>query len=52
MNSAWKIEYDPAALKQLRKFDRTDAARIVRKLQSGLDRHGEPHAFGDALVGG
>ena len=51
MNSAWRSEYDPAAPKQLGKFDRTDAARIVRKLQSDLDRHGNPRAFGDALIG-
>lgn len=51
MSLAWRIEYDAIAQKQLRKFDRTAAARIVRKLQSDLDRHGDPRAFEDALVG-
>lgn len=51
MSLAWRIDYDPAAIKQLGKLDRTDAARIVRKLQSDLDRHDDPRAFGEALVG-
>lgn len=51
MSSGWRIEYEVRAQKQLRKLDRSAAARIVRTLQDDLDRSGDPRAFGKALVG-
>lgn len=51
MNSAWRIEYEPLAQKQLKKLDHTVAARIVRSLQRDLDRHGDPRGFGEAMIG-
>ena len=50
MSSAWRIEYDPAAQKQLKKLDPTAAARIVTKLQRDLDRHDDPRDFGEAMM--
>ncbi|HEX8383330.1 MAG TPA: type II toxin-antitoxin system RelE/ParE family toxin [Sphingomonas sp.] len=52
MSSAWTVEYQPGAQKQLKKIDRAAALRIVRTLQSDLERHGDPRAFGEAMVGG
>ena len=52
MSSAWTGEYQPGAQKQLKKIDRTAAARIVRTLQSDLERHGDPRAFNEVIVGG
>lgn len=51
MNSAWRVEYEPPAQKQLKKLDRASAERIVRTLQRDLDRHGDPRAFGEAMIG-
>jgi mRNA interferase RelE/StbE len=51
VSSAWRIEYETLAQKQLRKLDRTIAVRIVRTLQRDLDRHGDPRAFGEAMIG-
>ncbi|MBX3595729.1 MAG: type II toxin-antitoxin system RelE/ParE family toxin [Sphingomonas sp.] len=48
---AWQIEYPPRVQKQLRKLDSQAAIRIVRTLQSDLDRHGDPRMFGEAMVG-
>ena len=52
MSSAWRVECQPRARKQLKEIDRTAAGRIVRTIQSDLDRHGDPRAFGEAMVGG
>ena len=51
MSSAWRIEYEPLAQKQLKKLDRTAAVRIVRTLQRELDAHQHPRDFGAAMVG-
>jgi mRNA interferase RelE/StbE len=51
VSSAWRIEYEAAAQKQLKKLDRAIAERIVRTLQHNLDRHGDPREYGDPLVG-
>jgi mRNA interferase RelE/StbE len=51
VRSAWRIEYEAAAQKQLKKLDRAAAERIVRTLQRDLDRHHDPRDFGEALVG-
>ena len=51
MSSAWRIEYEPLALKQLKKIDRAAAVRLVKTLQRDLDRHDDPRAFGEAMIG-
>lgn len=51
MSSGWTIEFSPRAGKTLRKLDRSATARILSTLERDLDRHGDPRAFGDALVG-
>jgi mRNA interferase RelE/StbE len=51
VSSAWRIEYEAHAQKQLRKIDRAVAVRIVKTLQRDLDRHGDPRAFGEAMIG-
>lgn len=51
MSSAWALEFAPKAAKQLRKLDRTIAARIVDTLERDLASHESPRDFGDALVG-
>jgi mRNA interferase RelE/StbE len=51
VSSAWRIEYEARAQKQLKKLDRPAAERIVRTLQRDLDRHHDPRDFGEALVG-
>ncbi len=51
MSSAWRIEYEVSARKQLKKLDKSTAVRIVRTLQRDLDRHGSPRDFGEAMIG-
>jgi hypothetical protein len=51
VSSAWRIEYEAHAQRQLRKIDRAVAVRIVKTLQRDLDRHGDPRAFGEAMIG-
>ena len=51
MSSAWRIEYEPLAQRQLKKRDRTAAVRVVKKLQADLDRHDDPRAFGEEMIG-
>lgn len=51
MSSAWRIEYERHARKQLKKIDTDTAVRIVRTLQRDLDRLGDPRAFGEAMIG-
>lgn len=52
MSSAWRIEFEPAAARQLRKLDRPAIARILKTLKRDLDRTGDPRGFGEAMVGG
>ncbi len=51
MSSAWRIEYQPRAQRQLKKLDPTAAGRIVRTLREQLARYGDPRGFGEAMVG-
>lgn len=51
MNSAWRIEYEPLAQRQLKKLDRTAAVRMVTTLQSQLSKHEDPRAFGKPMIG-
>jgi mRNA interferase RelE/StbE len=51
VNSVWKIEFEPAAAKQLRKLDQPAVQRILRTLKRDISRHGDPRAFGEAMVG-
>lgn len=51
MNSAWKIEFSPKALKQLKKIDRSASVEIVHKIEKDLARFGDPRAFGEAMIG-
>lgn len=51
MSSAWRIEYEPLAQKQLKKLDKAAAIRLVRTLERDLTRHGDPRAFGEAMIG-
>lgn len=51
MNSGWTLEFAPKARKQLKKLDRTIAARIVDYLERNLADHDDPRDFGDGLTG-
>ena len=48
---AWAIELLPAAAKELRKFDRTAAARIVHTLEQRIATLDDPRTLGSALIG-
>ena len=50
MNSAWRIDLSPRALK-LAKLDHTAADRIVKTLEEKLASFGDPRGFGEAMVG-
>lgn len=47
----WQIEFFPAAAKELRKLDRTIAARIIRTLEERIAPLDDPRTIGSALVG-
>jgi len=51
VSSAWKIEFTPKALKQLRKIPPRIQARIVAKLERDVLGHGDPRAVGEAMIG-
>ncbi len=51
MSSAWKIELTPKALKQLKKLPPQAYTRIVSTLERDLERHGDPRAFGESMIG-
>lgn len=51
MSSAWKIEFTPQALKQLRKLPPQVRVRIVAKLEKDATALGDPRAFGEAMIG-
>ncbi len=51
MSSAWSLELNENAQKQLRKLDKAVAARIVSTILRDLDRLGDPRLFGEAMVG-
>ena len=48
---AWAIEFLPAAAKELRKLDRTAAARIIHTLETRIATLDDPCTLGSALVG-
>ena len=48
---AWRIEFDPAARKELDKLDREVARRIVRFLAERLAPLDDPRGIGEALKG-
>ena len=48
---AWKIEFVPAAAKELRKLDRQVAARIMKTLEERIASLDDPRSVGSALVG-
>lgn len=48
---AWTIEVLPAAAKELRKLDRTAAARIIQTLEQRIATLDDPRSIGSALVG-
>jgi mRNA interferase RelE/StbE len=47
----WAIEFDPAALKELRKLDRVTQRRIVDFLHERVAPLGNPRGIGEALRG-
>ena len=48
---AWKIEFEESALKELKKFDRPIAKRIVEFLEYRLAVLDDPRSLGGALTG-
>ena len=48
---AWTIEFLPEAAKDLRKLDRTAAARIVTTLDERIAVLDDPRTLGSALTG-
>lgn len=48
---AWKIEFDPDALKELKKLDRTVQIRLVTFLRDRLAPLDDPRSIGEALSG-
>lgn len=47
----WKIELDPAAVKELGKIDPQAARRIVKFLQERVSLLDDPRSLGEALKG-
>ncbi len=47
----WRIKFDPAAAKELAKFDRQAAARILRFLNERVTSLHDPRSIGEALKG-
>lgn len=48
---AWRIEFLPEAARELKKLDRTAAARIVRTLEDRIAPLDDPRTLGSALTG-
>ncbi len=48
---AWRIEFHPRAEKELSKFDRETARRIVRFLRDRVATLEDPRSLGEALKG-
>jgi mRNA interferase RelE/StbE len=48
---AWKIEFVPAAAKELKKLGRAEAARIITTLETRIAALDDPRALGGALTG-
>jgi mRNA interferase RelE/StbE len=47
----WTIEFDPAAIKELRKLDPQTARRIIAFLRERVASLDDPRAIGQALSG-
>lgn len=48
---AWRIEFVPAAAKELKKLGRAEAARIITTLETRIAALDDPRALGSALSG-
>lgn len=48
---AWKLEFDPAAAKELDKLERQVAKRILAFLRSRIILQDDPRSIGEALKG-
>ena len=48
---AWKVELDPAAERDLDKFDPQNARRILAFLHGRLAKLDDPRSIGEALTG-
>ncbi len=48
---AWQIEFDPDALKELKKLDRPVQVRLVAFLRDRLAPLDDPRSIGEALSG-
>ena len=48
---AWKLEFDPAAAKELDKLERQVAKRILAFLHSRIILQDDPRSIGEALKG-
>lgn len=48
---AWQIEFDPDALKELKKLDRPVQMRLVAFLRERLSPLEDPRSIGEALSG-
>ena len=48
---AWQIEFDPDALKDLKKLDRPVQIRLVAFLRDRLSQLDDPRSLGEALLG-
>lgn len=48
---AWKIEFDPAALKELSKLDKPVEQRILKFLRERVARLDDPRRIGASLQG-
>ncbi|HYC96109.1 MAG TPA: type II toxin-antitoxin system RelE/ParE family toxin [Sphingomicrobium sp.] len=48
---AWKIEFVPAAAKELKKLGKAEAARIIATLETRIAILDDPRSLGSALTG-
>ncbi len=48
---AWQIEFDPDALKELKKLDRLIQSRLIVFLRDRLSVMDDPRSIGEALSG-
>jgi mRNA interferase RelE/StbE len=48
---AWKIEFDPAASKELDKLDSVATKRVLRFLYDRVSQLDDPRSIGEALKG-
>ncbi len=47
----WQIDFDPGALKDLRKIDKTIQARLIGFLKLRVSTLENPRSIGEALIG-